>query len=83
MANPRPVFHASDVRPAGPIRPLGESGVRGRLESEGRALDFVCWSRVLDPLWASGRPLDVHYRVRRGWSGQPEAEVVAARPASA
>ncbi len=83
MANPRPVFHAAAVRPAGPIRQLGESGVRGRLESDGRALDFVCWSGALDPLWASGRPLDVHYCVRRGWRGQAEAEVIAARPASA
>jgi single-stranded-DNA-specific exonuclease len=83
MGNARPVFEAAGVRPAGSVRPLGERGVRGRLEGDGSVVDFVCWSPELDPLWMAGRPVDVHYRLRRGWRGEIEAEVVAARPARA
>jgi single-stranded-DNA-specific exonuclease len=84
MGNPRPVFHGAGVRPSGPLRPVGERGTRGRIESGGRTLDFVCWSGgLLEPLWASDRSLDVHYRLRPGWRGGAEAEIVAARPARA
>ena len=84
MGNARPVFLASGVRARGPFRTLGERGVRGRLESGGRVLEFVCWSAEEDAaLFAEGRDLDVHYRVRPGWRGGLEAEVAAARPAPA
>jgi single-stranded-DNA-specific exonuclease len=84
MGNPRPVFRASAVRSAGPCRSLGESGIRGRLESPGGALDFVCWSADEHaPLLTGGGRLDVHYRLRPGWRGGLEAEVAAVRPAQA
>ena len=83
MGNARPVFRASGVRIAGPLRALGDHGARGRLEG-GRVLDFVCWTAdTLQPLLSSGKRLDVHYRLRRGWRGQLEAEVTAARTAGA
>ena len=83
MGNPRPVFAAS-VRTAGPVRALGESGVRGRLRgNRGAELDFVAWRQPDFPS-VPGELVDVHYSVRAGAlrGGRPEVEVVAAKPAT-
>jgi single-stranded-DNA-specific exonuclease len=88
MGNPRPVF-AATVRTAGPVRPIGESGLRGRLRADGGAeLDFVTWRRSDFPSLPPDARIEIHYSLRgnrrgRGPAGSvPEAEVVAARPAT-
>jgi single-stranded-DNA-specific exonuclease len=80
--NPRPVFFASDVRIDGETTPLGENGLRGRLERAGEPLPFVCWSRdMLEDAATERRAIEIQYRLSRRRAGGVEAEIVAARPA--
>ncbi len=84
--NPRPVFLARGVAAAGAFLPVGSSGLRGRLVAAGRAVRAIAWQpdACLADCTASGRLLDVHYRVsarRRGY--ELEVEIVRARPAQA
>ena len=82
MGNPRPVF-AARVRPAGRFRALGASGVRGRLRRSGGDLDCIAWRPDAALAGASeGDAVDVHFSLRAGWKGEPEVEVLAARPAT-
>ncbi|MEP6802213.1 MAG: single-stranded-DNA-specific exonuclease RecJ [Acidobacteriota bacterium] len=80
MGNPRPVF-ASRVSPASAFRPLGASGVRGRLRRGGGGADLEClaWTSGCLPAAREGAELDVHLRLRRTREGAPEAEIVASR----
>ena len=89
MGNPRPVFAAS-VRVCAGIRPIGDSGLRGRMRGEGlggEELDFVTWNRAEFPRSGPGEPIEVHYSMRpsrrAGGGYRPEAEIVAARPLAA
>ncbi|MGH9316643.1 MAG: single-stranded-DNA-specific exonuclease RecJ [Thermoanaerobaculia bacterium] len=82
MGNPRPVFHSTDARLAGQTSAVSESGVRGRLRAGATDLRFVCWRKeILEPISGREGPFEIQYRLRRGRSGEPEAEVLAARPA--
>jgi single-stranded-DNA-specific exonuclease len=80
--NPRPVFRSAPCSFAGPLRQLGENGLRGRLAAEGRRpVSAITWERaMLERALSRGEPLEAHYRVGRDRYGQLEAEVVAARP---
>ncbi len=80
MGNPRPVF-ASRVVPAAAFRPLGASGVRGRLRRAKGAADLEClaWSSGCLPNAIQGEEIEVHLRLRRSRDGAPEAEIVASR----
>jgi single-stranded-DNA-specific exonuclease len=80
MGNPRPVF-ASRIRAASAFRPLGHSGVRGRLRREAGSSHLECISWDPGPLseGGAGDEFDAHFRVRRGRDGAAEAEIVAAR----
>jgi len=80
MGNPRPVF-AANVRVSAGVRPIGDSGLKGRMRGEGgegQELDFVAWNRAEFP---SGERVEVHYSLRpgRGHAGRREAEILAAR----
>jgi len=83
IGNPRPVFSCGGVRAAGPFRPLGERGWRGRFSRDAGDLDAVCWSEgtPVETLTSSPDPFRMHYRagVSR-WSGRAEIEVVGAWP---
>lgn len=79
MGNPRPVFRAGAVRAAGPVRPLGENGARGRLRRTGGELDFLCWKADAISAFAGSPELEVHYRAQRSRAGGLEIEIVAAR----
>jgi single-stranded-DNA-specific exonuclease len=83
--NPRPVFLARGVRAAGEFRPVGSSGLRGRLRAPAGDVRAIAWQPPanLAALAASGRPFDVHYRVaedRGGWGLR--IEILEARPAA-
>ena len=81
--NPRPVFHSSDVRLAGPPSPVSESGLRGRLRNGGASIGFICWEgKALEPFRSRPEAFEIQYRLRRGPSGNPEAEILAARSRS-
>jgi len=80
--NPRPVFRSAPCAFDGPLRLLGESGLRGRLSADGRrSVAAITWERpMLERALARGGRLEAHYRLGRDRYGQIEAEVVAARP---
>ncbi|HKD18943.1 MAG TPA: single-stranded-DNA-specific exonuclease RecJ [Thermoanaerobaculia bacterium] len=82
--NPKPVFLARGAESAGAFSPVGAAGLRGRLRSRRGGIRAIAWQPQadLEGLFASGRPLDLHYRLvedRRGYGLQ--AEIVRARPA--
>ncbi|MGH9366152.1 MAG: single-stranded-DNA-specific exonuclease RecJ [Thermoanaerobaculia bacterium] len=84
MGNPRPVFQCGAAVFSGPLSALGQRGFSGSLARRGGDLACVCWSRdSLEPLCRGGRELAIHYRLRRRRAGGFEAEIVAARLASA
>jgi len=80
--NPKPVFLARGVESAGAFTPIGESGLRGRLRTARGGIRAIAWQPAADVagLLASGRQIDVQYRVggdRRGYGLQ--AEILRAR----
>ncbi|MGE5414332.1 MAG: single-stranded-DNA-specific exonuclease RecJ [Syntrophomonadaceae bacterium] len=82
--NPRPVFLARDVRAAGPFRPVGATGMRGRLRTRGGDVRAIAWQPPagLDVLAESGRSLDLHYRVAEDREWGLSVEILEARSAS-
>ncbi len=80
MGNARPVF-ASRVQTASAFRPLGQTGVRGRLRRAAGGPDLEClsWDPGCLAATSKGDELEAHFRLRRGRDGSPEAEIVAAR----
>src|SRR6266496_4420397 len=79
--NPRPVFSCRAARARERFRPIGETGLRGRLEGATADFDAVCWSSAgpLDGDWESGGSFALHYRIAVSrWSGRPEIEIVRA-----
>src|SRR5450755_4562101 len=80
MGNPRPVFSGT-LRAAAAFRPLGQTGVRGRVRRSGGGADLDCLSWSPGCLSGAGRgdEFESHFRLRRGRAGAPEAEIVAAR----
>ncbi|HEY6050673.1 MAG TPA: single-stranded-DNA-specific exonuclease RecJ, partial [Thermoanaerobaculia bacterium] len=60
MGNPRPVF-AATVRTTGPVRAIGETGLRGRLRAGDAAeLDFVTWRRSEFPTLPPEGKIEIH-----------------------
>jgi single-stranded-DNA-specific exonuclease len=84
--NPRPVFSCRAARAPERFRPIGESGLRGRIEGATADFDAICWSSAapLAEQWEDGASFALHYRLSRSrWSGRPEIEIVQARAAQA
>jgi single-stranded-DNA-specific exonuclease len=85
-ANPRPVFSCRAARAPERFRPIGETGLRGRLEGATADFDAICWSSAA-PIaqdWEGGASFALHYLLSRSrWSGRPEIEIVQARAAQA
>ena len=76
VGNPRPVFACEQTRVVGSLAPLGEFGTRGALPGRDGPIPFRAWGGVRVP--PSG-PMAVLYRLSRGRSGGPEAEIVRVR----
>ncbi|MFN2387314.1 MAG: single-stranded-DNA-specific exonuclease RecJ [Thermoanaerobaculia bacterium] len=76
VGNPRPVFHCGETGVVGPLTPLGESGTRGALPGRAGPIPFRAWGGLRVP--PSG-PMAVLYRLTRGRSGLPEAEILRVR----
>ena len=76
VGNPRPVFSGGQTRVVGSLAPLGDSGMRGALPGRNGPIPFRAWGGVRVP--PSG-PMAVLYRLSRGRSGAPEAEIVRVR----
>lgn len=82
--NPKPIFLARGAETEGPFSPVGTAGLRGRLRTARGGIRAIAWQPPADlaPLLASGRPVDIQYRLgadRRGYGLQ--AEIVHARAA--
>jgi single-stranded-DNA-specific exonuclease len=80
--NAKPVFLARGAGAFAAFSPVGSSGLRGRLRTPRGGIRAIAWQPAADlsDLLASGRPLDVQYRLeddRRGYGLQ--AEIVRAR----
>jgi single-stranded-DNA-specific exonuclease len=76
VGNPRPVFHCGETGVVGPLAPLGETGTRGALPGRDGPIPFRAWNGVQIP--PSG-PMAVLYRLTRGRTGGPEAEILRVR----
>ncbi|MBC8647312.1 MAG: hypothetical protein H7X85_09135 [Thermoanaerobaculia bacterium] len=76
VGNPRPLFSSGQTRVVGSLAPLGDSGMRGAMPGRDGPIPFRAWGDVRVP--PSG-PMAVLYRLSRGRSGAPEAEIVRVR----
>lgn len=79
MGNARPVFYCGNARTLAPFSPLGENGLRGRLDAGGSALRCLSWGEKEFLRTVGGAAFQIQYRLSRNRYGDPEAEILRAR----